>query len=59
MDVFSRLVYGSRVSLAVAAVAVLISTTLGASIGLASGYYGGWIDAVLQRVTRFSPRFRR
>ena len=57
MDVFSRLVYGSRVSLAVAAVAVLISTTLGASIGLASGYYGGWIDAALQRLTEVFASF--
>ncbi len=57
MDVLSRLIYGSRVSLAVAAVAVLISTTLGASIGLASGYYGGWIDAVLQRVTEVFASF--
>jgi len=57
MDVFSRLIYGSRVSLAVAAVAVLISTTLGATIGLASGYYGGWIDAVLQRVTEVFASF--
>ena len=57
MDVLSRLIYGSRVSLAVAAVAVLISTTLGASIGLASGYYGGWIDAVLQRITEVFASF--
>ncbi len=57
MDVLSRLIYGSRVSLAVAAVAVLISTTLGATIGLASGYYGGWIDAVLQRVTEVFASF--
>ena len=57
MDVFARLIYGSRVSLAVAAVAVLISTTLGATIGLASGYYGGWIDSVLQRVTEVFASF--
>ena len=57
MDVLSRLIYGSRVSLSVAAVAVLISTTLGATIGLASGYYGGWIDAVLQRVTEVFASF--
>ncbi len=57
MDVLSRLIYGSRISLAVAAVAVLISTTLGATIGLASGYYGGWIDSVLQRLTEVFASF--
>ena len=57
MDVLSRLIYGSRISLAVAAVAVLISTTLGATIGLASGYYGGWIDSVLQRLTEVFATF--
>ena len=57
MDVLSRLIYGSRISLAVAAVAVLISTTLGATIGLASGYYGGWIDSVLQRLTEVFAMF--
>ena len=57
MDVLARLIYGSRISLAVAAVAVLISTTLGATIGLASGYYGGWIDSVLQRLTEVFASF--
>ena len=50
-DVLSRVIFGGRVSLSVAAVAVLISVTVGATLGLTSGYLGGWIDSVLQRFT--------
>jgi ABC-type dipeptide/oligopeptide/nickel transport system permease subunit len=50
-DVLSRVIYGGRVSLSVAAVAVLISVTVGATLGLTSGYVGGWIDSLLQRLT--------
>ena len=49
-DVFSRLVYGSRISLSIAAVALLISFPLGLLIGSLSGFYGGAIDFVLMRV---------
>ncbi len=49
-DVFSRLVYGSRVSLSIAAVALLISFPLGLFIGSLSGFYGGVVDFVLMRV---------
>src|SRR5699024_1617673 len=50
-DVLSRVIYGGRMSLAVAVVAVLISGTIGLTVGSLSGFFGGWIDAVLQRVT--------
>ncbi len=50
-DVFSRLVYGSRVSLSVGLVAVTIYTLLGTVLGAVSGYFGGWADGVIQRVT--------
>lgn len=50
-DIFSRMVYGARVSLSVAVVAVLISTSIGIILGLISGYYGGWIDTFVMRVT--------
>ncbi|RKD27017.1 peptide ABC transporter permease [Ammoniphilus oxalaticus] len=49
-DVFSRLLYGARVSLAVAFTAVLGSLTIGAIIGATAGYYGGWIDNLLMRI---------
>jgi peptide/nickel transport system permease protein len=49
-DVLSRVVSGARVSLAVAALAVAVSLTLGAAVGLVAGYWGGTVDAVLMRV---------
>jgi peptide/nickel transport system permease protein len=49
-DVLSRVVSGARVSLAVAALAVALSLTLGAGVGLAAGYWGGAVDAVLMRI---------
>ena len=49
-DVLSRVVSGARISLAVAALAVGLSITLGAGVGLVAGYWGGVLDAVLMRV---------
>jgi len=48
-DVLARVVYGARVSLKVGFVAVGIATALGLLVGLLSGFYGGWVDAVLMR----------
>jgi peptide/nickel transport system permease protein len=48
-DVLARVVSGARVSLAVAALAVALSLTLGAAVGLVAGYQGGVVDAVLMR----------
>jgi peptide/nickel transport system permease protein len=50
-DILTRLLYGGRVSLAVGAVAVLLSLVMGTLIGALSGFYGGWVDAVLMRFT--------
>jgi peptide/nickel transport system permease protein len=49
-DVLSRVVSGARVSLAVAALAVALSLTLGAAVGLLAGYWGGMVDAILMRL---------
>ena len=49
-DVLARLLVGARISLAVGAAAVAISLVLGAGVGLAAGYAGGWIDEALARV---------
>jgi peptide/nickel transport system permease protein len=49
-DVLSRVVSGSRVSLSVALLAVLVSMTVGAAVGLVAGYAGGRIDALLMRL---------
>ncbi|WP_110933334.1 ABC transporter permease [Paenibacillus bouchesdurhonensis] len=49
-DMWSRIVYGSRVSLLVGVGAVLVSGMIGAVLGLISGYYGKWVDAVIMRI---------
>jgi peptide/nickel transport system permease protein len=49
-DVLSRVVNGARVSLAVAALAVALSVSLGAGVGLVAGYWGGAVDAALMRL---------
>lgn len=49
-DVFSRVVYGTRISILVGVVAVGIALVTGVLIGLVAGLYGGWLDEVLMRV---------
>ncbi len=48
-DVFSRLVFGARISLTVMAIAVSTGLIVGLSLGVVSGYFGGWTDEVIQR----------
>lgn len=50
-DILSRLVYGSRVSLAVGFAVVLIAAVFGSALGLLAGYLGGRVEAVIMRVT--------
>jgi peptide/nickel transport system permease protein len=52
-DVFSRIIYGTRVSMTIGLVSVAISLVLGVFLGGISGYYGGWIDNLIQRVIDF------
>jgi len=49
-DMYSRIVHGARISLAVGAGAMGLGAVIGVSVGLASGYLGGWFDLVLQRL---------
>jgi peptide/nickel transport system permease protein len=49
-DVFSRLLYGARVSLSIALLAILLSATVGTLYGATAGYYGGRIDAIMMRI---------
>ena len=50
-DVFSRLLYGTRISLLVGFLATAISTAIGVVLGLISGYFGGWADMIIMRFT--------
>jgi peptide/nickel transport system permease protein len=49
-DVLSRIMYGTRTALAVGVLSALVGCTLGALVGAASGYFGGRIDLVIQRL---------
>ena len=48
-DIFSRMVYGARISLSVGFIAVFISLVIGIFLGGLSGYYGGWTDSTIMR----------
>ncbi len=50
-DVFSRLLFGARISLAIGLLAALISLGLGTLLGVLSGYYGGWLDSAIMRLS--------
>lgn len=49
-DIFSRIVHGTSTSLSVGIMVVLLTTLLGLIFGALSGFYGGWVDAVLSRI---------
>jgi peptide/nickel transport system permease protein len=50
-DMLTRVLYGGRISFAVGIMVVCITTLIGVPIGAVSGYFGGWIDNVLMRIT--------
>lgn len=50
-DVFSRLVYGSRVTLYIVMLVTLIVGPIGLMVGTVSGYFGGWVDSLFMRIT--------
>lgn len=49
-DMFSRIIYGARISLTIGIIGIVISFTLGIVIGGLAGYYGGWVDNISQRL---------
>ncbi|KPC33715.1 Dipeptide ABC transporter [Pseudomonas syringae pv. cilantro] len=50
-DVFSRLVYGSRITLYIVMLVTVIVGPIGLLIGTVSGYFGGWVDSLFMRIT--------
>jgi peptide/nickel transport system permease protein len=56
-DMFSRILYGSQISLTIGLLGVLLSLLFGSVLGVASGYYGGWIDDLIQRLIELVRSF--
>ena len=54
-DVLSRVIYGTRISLTIGLLGIALSFGLGLLFGGIAGYYGGWVDNVIQRVDRGDP----
>ncbi len=50
-DLFSRLLYGARISLVIGFVAQSVSMSIGITLGMISAWYGGWVDDVIMRIT--------
>ena len=56
-DVWARLVYGARISLAVGLISQAIALLLGVSLGLVAGYYGRWVDELIMRLADVTLAF--
>jgi len=50
-DVFTRIIHGGKMTMTIGAVAVIVSTIIAIIIGCISGYFGGWVDMLLMRIT--------
>lgn len=58
-DILSRIIYGARITLYIIALVAVTAPVLGLLIGTVAGYFGGWIDAILMRVTDIFLAFPR
>ncbi len=56
-DIFSRILYATRIDLAIGVISVIFPFIFGAAVGAVSGYYGKWIDNVLMRIVDISVAF--
>jgi len=58
-DILSRIIHGSRITLYIVTLVVVIAAPIGLLVGTVSGYFGGWVDAILMRVTDIFLAFPR
>ena len=58
-DLFSRMIYGTRISLFVGFIAVIIMFFIGITLGVLAGYYGGWVDNLIMRLVEIMMCFPR
>ncbi|PZQ97581.1 MAG: D,D-dipeptide ABC transporter permease [Cereibacter sphaeroides] len=58
-DILSRVIYGTRLTLMVVILVAVIATPIGLLVGTTAGYFGGWVDAVLMRMTDIFLAFPR
>ncbi|PTX51202.1 peptide/nickel transport system permease protein [Gemmobacter caeni] len=58
-DIWSRIVYGSRITLYIIALVAVTAPLIGLMVGTVAGYFGGWVDAVLMRLTDIFLAFPR
>jgi peptide/nickel transport system permease protein len=56
-DIFSRVIYGSRDSLEVALLLLVVETSVGVMLGLVAGFYGGWVDELVMRMVDLALSF--
>jgi len=53
-DILSRLIYGSRVSVIIAGISIVVGGLIGTSLGIIGGYFGGWVDSLIMRAVDIS-----
>jgi peptide/nickel transport system permease protein len=58
-DMLSRIIYGARISLTIGLIGIVLSFALGIGIGGLAGFYGGWVDNVVQRIIEILKSFPR
>jgi len=58
-DMLSRIIYGARISLTIGLIGIVLSFALGIGIGGLAGFYGGWVDNVVQRIIEILESFPR
>jgi peptide/nickel transport system permease protein len=58
-DIFSRVIWGAQLTLMVVLLVAIIATPIGLAVGTTAGYFGGWVDVVLMRITDIFLAFPR